>query len=155
MTIRNRVNSSNRDTQEHVVERRSRRLVVSVLTVGVMLGILIAPFLLVENGLAAGAVADEPCLMCPVEASVAADAAWYSGMPSLAAYYATKTEANLAADNDSVAADAAWYSGMPSLAAYYAAKTEANLAADKDSVAADAAWYSGMPSLAAYYAAKT
>jgi hypothetical protein len=102
-----------------------------------MLGILIAPFLVVENGLAAGVVADEPCLTCPLEASVAANAAWYRGMPSLAAYYAAKTEANLAADKDSATANAAWYTGMPSLAAYYAARNDA-------SVAAYAARYSGL-----------
>ena len=42
MTIKNRVNGSNRDTQEHVVERRSTRLVFSVLTAGLVLGILAA-----------------------------------------------------------------------------------------------------------------
>jgi hypothetical protein len=80
VTTKNRVNSSNRDTQEHVVERRSRRPVLSVLAAGLILGILIAPFLVVESGLAAGVVADEPCLTCPSEASAAAYAARLTGL---------------------------------------------------------------------------
>ena len=68
MKIKNRANSSNRSTQADVVERRSRRLVFSVLTGGLILAILIAPFMSVKIGLAADAVADDPCLTCPLEA---------------------------------------------------------------------------------------
>jgi hypothetical protein len=80
VTIKNRVNGSDRDIQEHIVERRSRRSVLSVLTAGLMLGILIAPFLLVESVLAAGAVAAEPCSTCPVEASAAAYVARFTDL---------------------------------------------------------------------------
>ena len=105
MTIKNRANGSNRDTQEHNVERRSRRLVFSVLTAGLMLGILIAPFLSVESGLAAGAVADEPCSTCPIEANAASVAAYAARYSNLAAYSAARNDA-------SVAAYAARYSGL-------------------------------------------
>jgi hypothetical protein len=134
VTIKNRANGSNRDTQEHNVERRSRRLVFSVLTAGLMLGILIAPFLSVESGLAAGAVADELCSTCPIEANSASVAAYAARYSNLAAHYAARNDA-------SVAAYAARYSN---LAAYYAARNDA-------SIAAYAARYSN---LAAYYAAR-
>jgi hypothetical protein len=127
VTIKNRANGSNRDTQEHNVERRSRRLVFSVLTAGLMLGILIAPFLSVESGLAAGAVADELCSTCPIEANSASVAAYAARYSNLAAHYAARNDA-------SVAAYAARYSN---LAAYYAARNDA-------SIAAYAARYSGL-----------
>jgi hypothetical protein len=127
VTIKNRANSSNRDAQEHNVERRSRRLVFSVLTAGLMLGILIAPFLSVESGLAAGAVADEPCSTCPIEANSASVAAYAARYSNLAAHYAAR-------NNASVAAYAARYSD---LGAYYAARNDA-------SIAAYAARYSGL-----------
>jgi hypothetical protein len=68
MMTKNRANSSNQATQVDLVERRSRHLVFSVLTAGLILAVLIAPFVSVESALAANAVGDDPCITCPLEA---------------------------------------------------------------------------------------
>ena len=72
MTSKKRVNSLNRDTRESAIGRRSRRLAFSILTGGLILAVLIAPFMSVESGLAADAVADDPCLTCPLETNSSA-----------------------------------------------------------------------------------
>jgi hypothetical protein len=90
----------------------SLRPVMATITAGLVLGVLAVFLLLAQTALAAGGVADEPCLRCIYEA----DAARYRG---LAEFYAAKLEAGRAAD-------AARYRG---LAAEYAAREEAKLAA--------------------------
>jgi hypothetical protein len=94
--IKNSVSSSNRDTPKYVVERRSRRLVLSILTAGLVLGILIASFLSVESGLAAGAVADEPCLSCPLEANAEEREADFYFLDHELAFFGRKASASIA-----------------------------------------------------------
>jgi hypothetical protein len=85
---------------------------MATITAGLILGVLAVSLLLAQTALAAGGVADEPCLRCNYEVN----AARYGG---LAEFYAAKLEA-------SRAADAARYRG---LAAEYTAREEVNLAA--------------------------
>jgi hypothetical protein len=72
MMTNNRANSLNRATKANLLERRSRHMVFSVLTAGLILAILIAPFMSVESALAADAVGDDPCLTCPLGANASA-----------------------------------------------------------------------------------
>ena len=65
MTTNRRVSSS----QEHIIERRSRRPLIAktILTAGLILGVLVAPFLLADSKSAAAPIKDDPCAPCASE----------------------------------------------------------------------------------------
>jgi hypothetical protein len=65
MTTNRRVSSS----QEHIIERRSRRPLIAraILTAGLILGVLVASFLLADSRSAAAPIKDDPCAPCASE----------------------------------------------------------------------------------------
>jgi hypothetical protein len=65
MTTNRRVSSS----QEHIIKRRSRRPLIArtILTAGLILGVLVASFLLADSRSAAAPIQDDPCAPCASE----------------------------------------------------------------------------------------
>jgi hypothetical protein len=112
MRLITRVDDSVR-SEERAVNGHSLRPVMATITAGLVLGILAVSLLLAQTALAAGVVADEPCLKCVYEASVARNI-------GLAEFYAAKLETGRAADT-------ARYGG---LAAAYVAREETRLVAE-------------------------
>ena len=81
MTINNGANSSNQAKQKQIVRRQPRRspVTMTIVTAGLILGILAVLLLPVENWAAAAPPENELCAMC----NYTADAARYTGLAAL------------------------------------------------------------------------